>query len=35
MLDREAGAKLKRGDYYRWVYEQKRRLIPRMIGKVT
>lgn len=28
ILDREAGAKLKRADYYRWVYEQKQRLIP-------
>ena len=35
ILDRESGAKLKRADYYRWVYEQKKQLIPRMIGKVT
>lgn len=35
LLDREAGAKLKRAEYYRWVHEQKKRLIPRMIGKVT
>lgn len=35
LLDAEAGAKLRRADYYRWVYEEKKRLIPRMIGKVT
>lgn len=35
LLDAEAGSKLKRADYYRWVYEEKKRLIPRMIGKVT
>jgi len=32
ILDADAGAKLKRGDYYRWVYEQKKRLVPQMIG---
>ena len=35
ILDAEAGSKLKRADYYRWVFEEKKRLIPRMIGKVT
>lgn len=35
ILDEEAGAKLKRADYYRWVFQEKKRLIPRMIGKVT
>lgn len=35
IVDAEAGAKLKRADYYRWVYQQKKQLIPRMIGKVT
>jgi glucosamine-6-phosphate deaminase len=35
ILDREAGAKLKRAEYYRWVYNQKKQLIPGMIGKVT
>ncbi len=35
ILDAEAGAKLKRADYYRWVFEEKKRLIPRMIGKMT
>jgi glucosamine-6-phosphate deaminase len=35
ILDEEAGSKLHRADYYKWVFEQKKRLIPRMIGKVT
>lgn len=35
IVDAEAGSKLKRADYYKWVYEQKKLLIPRMIGKVT
>ncbi|MCB9849480.1 MAG: glucosamine-6-phosphate deaminase [Phycisphaerales bacterium] len=35
LLDAEAGSKLKRADYYRWVFEEKKRLIPRMIGKMT
>lgn len=35
ILDREAGAKLKRAEYYRWVHEQKKELVPGMIGKVT
>ncbi len=35
VLDAEAGAMLKRLDYYRWVFEEKKRLVPRLIGKVT
>jgi glucosamine-6-phosphate deaminase len=35
LLDAEAGSKLKRADYYRWVFNEKKRLIPRMIGKMT
>jgi glucosamine-6-phosphate deaminase len=35
VLDAEAGSMLKRADYYRWVFEEKKRLIPRLIGKVT
>jgi hypothetical protein len=35
IVDAEAGSTLKRADYYRWVYEEKKRLIPRLIGKVT
>ncbi len=35
IVDAEAGAHLKRADYYRWVYEEKKRLIPAMVGKVT
>jgi glucosamine-6-phosphate deaminase len=35
ILDAEAGARLKRADYYKWVYEEKKRLIPGMIGKTT
>jgi len=35
ILDQEAGSKLKRADYYKWVYNEKKRLIPRMIGKMT
>ncbi len=35
IVDAEAGSKLKRADYYRWVYEEKKRLIPRLVGKVT
>lgn len=32
LLDQPAAAKLKRADYYRWVFEQKRRLVPKLIG---
>ena len=35
IVDAEAGSELKRADYYRWVFQEKKRLIPRMIGKVT
>ena len=35
IVDAEAGSNLKRCDYYRWVFEEKKRLIPRLIGKVT
>ena len=35
ILDAEAGAKLKRADYYKWVYEQKAKLLPELIGKAT
>ena len=35
VLDAEAGAELKRLDYYRWIFEEKKRLIPRLVGKVT
>ena len=35
ILDAEAGSRLKRADYYKWVYQEKKRLIPQMIGKVT
>jgi len=35
ILDKEAGSKLKRADYYRWVYEQKAKLIPHLIGRAT
>jgi glucosamine-6-phosphate deaminase len=35
IVDAEAGSKLKRADYYRWVFQEKKRLIPRLIGKVT
>jgi len=35
ILDQEAGSKLKRADYYKWVYEQKAKLMPNLIGKAT
>jgi glucosamine-6-phosphate deaminase len=35
ILDAPAGSRLKRADYYRWVFQEKKRLIPRLIGKVT
>jgi glucosamine-6-phosphate deaminase len=35
IVDAEAGSKLNRADYYRWIFQEKKRLIPRMIGKVT
>ncbi|MBU0638875.1 MAG: glucosamine-6-phosphate deaminase [Planctomycetes bacterium] len=35
IVDAEGGSLLKRADYYRWVFEEKKRLVPRLIGKVT
>lgn len=35
ILDAEAGATLKRADYYKWIFNEKKRLIPRMVGKMT
>jgi glucosamine-6-phosphate deaminase len=35
IVDAEAGSKLHRADYYRWIFQEKKRLVPRMIGKVT
>lgn len=35
IVDAEAGSKLKRADYYKWIFQEKKRLIPRLIGKVT
>jgi glucosamine-6-phosphate deaminase len=35
IVDAPAGAKLKRAEYYRWVYEQKRRLVPKLLGQST
>ncbi|UCG16109.1 MAG: glucosamine-6-phosphate deaminase [Phycisphaerales bacterium] len=35
ILDAEAGKTLRRADYYKWVYNEKKRLIPGMIGKTT
>ncbi len=32
VLDAEASTKLKRADYYKWVYEQKSKLTPKLIG---
>ncbi|NLE57974.1 MAG: glucosamine-6-phosphate deaminase [Planctomycetes bacterium] len=33
LVDQAAGAKLKRADYYRWIYEQKKRLAPEFLGQ--
>jgi glucosamine-6-phosphate deaminase len=33
IVDEPAGSKLKRADYYRWVYDQKRRLVPKLLGQ--
>lgn len=33
IIDEEAASKLKRADYYRWVYEQKSKLLPNMVGR--
>lgn len=35
IVDAEAGSKLKRADYYKWVYEQKKRLVPTLVGRTT
>ncbi|MBP7934711.1 MAG: glucosamine-6-phosphate deaminase [Phycisphaerae bacterium] len=35
ILDKEAASKLKRADYYKWVYDQKAKLMPALIGKAT
>ena len=35
ILDAPAGKALQRADYYKWVYNEKKRLIPGMIGKTT
>jgi glucosamine-6-phosphate deaminase len=35
IVDAEAGSHLKRADYYKWVFEEKKRLVPRLVGKVT
>ena len=35
LLDKAAGSKLKRGDYYRWVYDQKKALVPRLVTNAT
>lgn len=35
IVDEEAGAKLKRADYYHWVFEQKSKLIPQLLGRAT
>ena len=35
IMDAEAGTKLKRADYYKWIFQEKKRLIPCLIGKVT
>lgn len=32
ILDEEAASKLKRADYYRWVYQQKKDLLPDLVG---
>jgi glucosamine-6-phosphate deaminase len=33
IVDEDAGSKLKRASYYRWVYEQKAKLLPALIGR--
>jgi len=33
LVDQAAGSKLKRADYYNWIYEQRRRLIPGFVGQ--
>lgn len=35
LVDQAAGSKLRRADYYHWIYEQKKRLVPKLLGKST
>lgn len=35
VVDQAAGSALARGDYYRWVFEQKKQLMPKMVGHAT
>lgn len=35
LVDADAGSKLKRADYYRWVFEQKTKLVPQLVGQST
>jgi glucosamine-6-phosphate deaminase len=35
ILDKEAGLELKRADYYKWVFDQKKKLLPRLIGHAS
>jgi glucosamine-6-phosphate deaminase len=35
LVDEAAGSKLRRADYYRWIFEQKKRLVPELLGKST
>lgn len=35
ILDAEAASSLRRADYYRWIYEQKSKLLPSLIGQGT
>jgi glucosamine-6-phosphate deaminase len=34
IVDADAGSKLKRADYYKWIFDQKKRLAPQMIGRM-
>lgn len=35
ILDKEAASKLKRAEYYKWVYDQKKKLAPNLVGHGT
>jgi glucosamine-6-phosphate deaminase len=35
IVDHEAGSKLKRAEYYRWIFEQKKKLVPQLVGKAS
>jgi glucosamine-6-phosphate deaminase len=35
ILDEEAASKLKRADYYRWIYQQQKKLMPHVIGRAS